>query len=169
MNVQSFIFCFFVLAAFGSALAILFSKNIFKAALWLLACLLSIAALFVMSFAEFVAVAQILIYAGGVLVVILFGIMFTSKLAEKPLVVENTNLFSGILAGALFFGLLAKLILHNLPQPRPRGSTLHHAIDTVGNYLVTDYSLAFEIVGILLLIALVGAAVITAFMKLNRS
>ena len=95
MTVTFIIFCFFLLSAFSGAIAILFSKNVFKAALWLLVCLLSVAALFVLSFAEFVAIAQVLIYAGGVLIVILFGIMFTTKMNNKPLAVGNTNLFPG--------------------------------------------------------------------------
>lgn len=167
MNLASIAFYFFVTIAFGSALAILFSKNVFKGALWLLVCLLSIAALFIMSFAEFVAITQILIYAGGVLVVILFGIMFTSKLAAKPLRVENTNLFAGLLTGTLVFGLLAKLILKHLPLEGNIVRKPEHSIETIGKYLMTDFSLPFEVVGILLLAALVGAAVITAFMKLK--
>lgn len=162
-------FYFFVAAAFGSAVAILFSKDLFKAVLWLLVCLLSIAALFIMSFAEFLAVTQILIYAGGVLVVILFGIMFTSKIAGKPLRVENTNLFSGVIAGVVIFALLSKLILKSLPTSDRTLASPHRPIETIGNYLITDYSLPFEVVGVLLLIALIGAAVITAFMKLKRS
>lgn len=169
MNVTLIAFYFFVAAAFGSALSILFSKNVFKGALFLLVCLLSIAALFIMFFAEFVAITQILIYAGGVLVVILFGIMFTSKLAAKPLRVENTNLFTGLLAGALIFGLLTKLILNYGPPDNNTTGRPEHSIETIGEYLMTDYSLPFEVVGILLLIALVGAAVTTAFMKLKKS
>lgn len=169
MSLQQLIFYLFIVIAVISASAILFSKNVFRAALWLLTGLVSIAALFVMTLAEFVGVAQILIYAGGVLVVILFGIMFTSKLAEKPLVVENTNLFSGILAGSVIFGLLAKLILQYVPQQHTAVQPPSATTDTIGNYLITDYSLPFEVIGILLLLALVGAAVITAFMKLKRS
>jgi NADH:ubiquinone oxidoreductase subunit 6 (subunit J) len=168
MNLAAIGFYFFVISAISAALAILFSKNVFKAALWLLVCLLSIASLFIMSFAEFVAITQILIYAGGLLVVILFGIMFTSKLASKPLRVENTNLFAGLLAGGLVFALLSKLIVKHLPQGNNITRKPEHAIEIIGEYLMMDYSLPFEVIGILLLIALIGASVITAFMKLKR-
>jgi NADH:ubiquinone oxidoreductase subunit 6 (subunit J) len=169
MNLVLLAFGFFVFATVGSAVATLLSKNVFKAALWLLVCLLSIAALFVMSFAEFVAVTQILIYAGGLLVVILFGIMFTSKLAAKPLHVEHTNLFTGLLAGLLILVLLTKLILKYIPSANANAREPQHSIETIGKYLVTDYSLPFEVMGVLLLITLIGAAVVTAFMKLKRS
>ncbi|HEY0653008.1 MAG TPA: NADH-quinone oxidoreductase subunit J, partial [Chryseosolibacter sp.] len=92
-----------------------------------------------------------------------------SKLAGSPLRVENTNLFSGILAGLLTFGLLTKLIVTNLRNSSRPAQNPVHTVDTIGHYLVTDYSLPFEVVGVLLLVSLVGAAVITAFMKLKRS
>lgn len=162
-------FYFFVAAAFTSALALVFSKNVFKGALLLMVCLLSIAALFIMSFAEFVGVTQILVYAGGILVIILFGIMFTAKNATQALKVENTNLFSGALAGILLFALLAKLIVKSsFPEPTPARIPAH-SIQTIGDYLITDYSLPFEVVGVLLLVTLVGASVVTAFMKLKRA
>jgi NADH:ubiquinone oxidoreductase subunit 6 (subunit J) len=169
MNLGSTIFYCFITTAMVSALAILFSKNIFKAALWFLICLLSIAALFIMSFAEFVGVTQILIYAGGVLVIILFGIMFTSRLTGKPLRVENKNLFVGVLVGASIFILLAKLILSHVPDLGTNSQRPEHSVETIGKSLMTDYSLPFEVVAILLLITLVGASVVMAFMKLKRS
>ncbi|HEY0741401.1 MAG TPA: NADH-quinone oxidoreductase subunit J [Chryseosolibacter sp.] len=149
--------------AAASAIALLFARSVFKGALWFLICLLSIAGLFVLSYAEFVAVTQILIYAGGVLVVILFGIMFTSKLAAKPLRVENTNVIGGIVAGTLIFGLLTKLVLENTVVTEIASSP--RAIESIGLSLMTDYALPFEVIGLLLLITLIGASVVTAFMK----
>jgi NADH:ubiquinone oxidoreductase subunit 6 (subunit J) len=169
MNFTLITFYFFVIAAFIAALAIVLSKNIFKSALLLLVCLLSIAALFIMSNAEFLGVTQILIYAGGILVIILFGIMFTSTQGTKTLHVKNTNLFSGVLVGILVFSLLAKLILKYTSSEKELAIHPSHSIETIGDYLVTDYSLPFEAVGVLLLITLIGASVITAFMKLKRS
>src|SRR6188768_2149670 len=85
--------------AFASALCILFTKNVFYAALLLIICLLSIAGIYIMANAEFLAVTQILIYAGGVLVLIIFGVMLTTRISGKPLVVKNDNWFAGSLVG----------------------------------------------------------------------
>jgi NADH:ubiquinone oxidoreductase subunit 6 (subunit J) len=156
-------------AAFGSALGILFSKNVFKAALFLLLCLLCVAALFVMSFADFVAVTQILIYAGGVLVVILFAIMFTSALNGKSLEIKQGNLFSGIIAGCLLFTLLARMIWQNDILLKDKKILTSNSIQTVGGALITDYALPFEVIGLLLLLTLIGASVVAAFMKLKRN
>lgn len=170
MILADIIFWFFITIAGLSAIGILLSKNVFKAALMLLTCLLSVAALFVFSFAEFVAVTQILIYAGGVLVLIIFGIMLTSKLSGKPLEVKNGNLFSG---GALCIGIL--LLLLNLlfdhpfditTTPFQTGAELKPTpIRQTGIELMTNYSLPFELAGILLLVALIGAGVFTSFLK----
>lgn len=157
------LFFFFMALAGGSALAIILSNNVFKSALFLLITLLSVAALYVLSFAEFLAVAQILVYAGGILVVIIFGIMLTTRISGQPMVVKNTHIFSGTIAGAGLFAVLAA----NLPALRfPAGEGLMpENINVIGLKLFSEYLLPFEIAGILLLIALIGAAVITAPLK----
>lgn len=162
MIIVKVLFYFFIVLAAVSAGAILFSKNVFKSALFLLTCLLSVAALYVLSFAEFLAVTQILIYAGGILVVIIFGIMLTTRLSGRPLIVDNTNLFGGIIAGLGLFWLL----VYNLPPGTPGEQSVNpENIDVTGLVLFRDYSLPFEIAGILLLVALIGAAVITSHLK----
>jgi NADH:ubiquinone oxidoreductase subunit 6 (subunit J) len=169
MNILTFISYFFMLAAAVSATGILLSRNVFKAALMLLVCLLSIAALYVLSFAEFVAITQILVYAGGVLVVIIFGIMLTSKLSGKPLQVGHTNIFVALLSGILLFVLLANFIADDLFAAPQHALETQGALQTIGTNLMTTYALPFEIAGILLLVALIGAAVITSFMKSKKA
>ncbi|MGC1240117.1 MAG: NADH-quinone oxidoreductase subunit J [Chryseosolibacter sp.] len=162
MTTLKILFYFFMLLAALSAGAILFSRNVFKSALFLLTTLLAVAALYVLSFAEFLAVTQILIYAGGILVIIIFGIMLTTRISGRPLIVENTNIFGGIIAGLSLLWLLAAY-LPSLPSDSI-GVTPEN-ISVVGLVLFRDYSLPFEIAGILLLVALVGAAVITSHLK----
>src|SRR5689334_22515660 len=109
MNIVTLVFYFFMFIAAASAAGILLIKNVFKGALLLLICLLSLAAVYVLAFAEFVAITQIMIYAGGILVVIIFGIMLTSKISGKPLVVQNANWFGGLLVSITLLVLLCKL------------------------------------------------------------
>ena len=168
MNIVTIAFYFFVLTAALSAIAILLSKNVFKAALCLLMCLLSIAAIYILAFAEFVAITQILIYAGGILVVIIFGIMLTSKMSGKPLKVSSTNIFSGLLASIALLALLISFIV-DYPTPPMQGSIkTSGSIETIGINFMTVFALPFEIAGILLMVALLGAAVITSFMKSKK-
>jgi NADH:ubiquinone oxidoreductase subunit 6 (subunit J) len=163
MNVATILFYFFIGLTALSALGIVFSKNVFKSALLLLVSLLSVSAIYVLSFAEFVAVTQILIYAGGILVVIIFGIMLTTKISGRPLVVDHTNIFSGAVAGITLFVLLMRY-LPSKPASGTNGLPAEN-ISVIGLKIFTDYSLAFEIAGLLLLIALVGAAVVTSHLK----
>jgi NADH:ubiquinone oxidoreductase subunit 6 (subunit J) len=164
MNLADIIFWIFVVTAFASALGILLSRNVFKAALMLLACLLSVAALFVFSVAEFVAVTQILIYAGGVLVLIIFGIMLTSKLAGKPLEVENTHVFLGI-ALAIVVLVMMSNFLYTETIEGVQNEMKSAPIQQIGIELMTSFALPFEVAGILLLMALIGAGVFTSFLK----
>lgn len=160
MNILSVtLYGFEVLAAL-SALGILFVKNVFHAALLLIVCLLALAGIFVIYNAEFIAVTQILIYAGGVLVLIIFGVMLTTRMSGKPLIVRNQYVL-----GASFLSLfLATLLImlfseQNFYHSSTTEAPAHNSINQVGISLMSDYVLAFEVSGILLLAALLGAAV----------
>lgn len=163
MNAVAIVFYFFMGLAGLAAAAIVFSKNIFKSALYLLLCLLSVAALYVLAFAEFLAVTQVLIYAGGILVLIIFGIMLTTKISGQALIVKNTHILSAGLAGISLFVLLARY----LPdvQHDEIGGRGPEDIEAIGLAIFSGFSLPFEIAGVLLLIALIGAAVITSHLK----
>lgn len=169
MSLLKFIFYFLEAVAALSVISMIFIRNVFYGALLLITCLIALAGLYVLAFAEFIAVTQILIYAGGILVVIIFGIMLTSKISGKSLVVEHANLFSGTLAGLSFFGLLVyflsaqKFNVFSTVKPSPETS-LH----TFGTGLMSDFILPFEISGILLLIALIGAAVVSSSIKSKK-
>ena len=162
MTAVTILFYFFIFLSGASALAILFSKNVFKSAMFLLVSLLSVAALYALSFAELLAVAQILIYAGGITVLIVFGIMLTTRISGKPLVVHNTHIVSGGMAAIAMLWLMVRY----LPDIVTHGTALGpHDISTTALILFGRYSLPFEIAGLLLLMALIGAAVITSNLK----
>jgi NADH-quinone oxidoreductase subunit J len=163
------IFYMLIFIAGASGTLLLVIKNVFKGALLLLVCLLAIAGIYVLSFAEFVAVTQILIYAGGIMVVIIFGIMLTSKIAGKPLEAGSNNVFSASVAGLLLFGILIYLFSNFLSLPSPDFLYTGNQIENIGVNLMTTHSFPFELSGMLLLMSLVGAAVITSFMKTKRS
>lgn len=168
MSSYTIIFYGFILIAAASATSILLSKNVFKAALLLLVCLLSLAAVYILSFAEFVAVAQILVYAGGIVVVVIFGIMLTTKLTGKPLEVKNGNLFAGLLASILLASLLIKYQSVTFGNQRAEGVVEENVVSQTGTELMTTHVLPFELAGLLLLMALIGAAVITASIKESK-
>jgi NADH:ubiquinone oxidoreductase subunit 6 (subunit J) len=155
MSLTASLFYFFGMLAALSAFGVLLTKHVFYGALLTIVCLLALAGIYILLYAEFIAIAQILIYAGGILVVILFGIMLTSKISGKPLVVTHRNVFAGALAAvSLFIVLVVQFKNLSLPvgTPNPAG------IAQIGENLMTTFVLPFEIAGILLLVALLGAA-----------
>ncbi len=160
------LFYFFEVLAAISALGLLFTRHVFYGAILVIVCLLSLAGIYILAFAEFVAVVQILIYAAGILIVILFGIMLTSKISGKPLLVENNNAFAGGLICIVVFGFLA----YYFSQENFVASAVMHQTDPirlVGANILVPYLLPFELAGVLLLIALVGAAVTASSTKSN--
>lgn len=165
MTLLDFIFYFFESVVALSAISLLFVKNIFHAALALLICLLAIAALFILSNAEFVAVSQLLIYAGGVVVLIIFGIMLTNKSGGQPIPIANTGLYGGLFVGSATFFLFVFFVRNQLfivHNASPTDNTYNN-IQGVGIALLTNYVLPFEIAGVLLLAVLAGAATVAGY------
>jgi len=170
MSAIALLFYVFEGVAALAALSLLFVRNVFYGALLLMICLLAIAAIYILSFAEVVAVTQVLIYAGGILVVIIFGIMLTSKLAGKPLVVTHANTFLATLGGGALFLLFVYLIKQTVLPVADNSSVLAEKnVEKVGLSIMTDFVLPFEIAGILLLAALVGAAVLASVLNTKES
>lgn len=160
------IFYMFEVLTGVSALGILFIKNVFHGALLLLVCLLSIAGIYIINFAELIAVTQILIYAGGVLILLIFGIMLTSRLSGKSIIVTSNRWLEGILVGVpLLILLVIFLRRENFSQNSVEVASTGqwNNINLIGINFMTDYLLPFEVAGILLLIALIGAAVMAAY------
>jgi NADH:ubiquinone oxidoreductase subunit 6 (subunit J) len=169
MSAMVIIFFFFMILAASSAISILFINNVFKAALLLLVCLLSLAGLYVISSAEFVAVTQIMIYAGGVLVVIIFGIMLTTRMAGKPLQTGNANIIGGLVIAAGLGIIFVPLLIERFGHQKTTGQFHGNAVTETGTQLMSTFVLPFEIAGILLLVSLIGAAVLSSVGSKNNS
>lgn len=151
-------------AAAVSAILILFTRQILHAALLLLICLLSLAALFVILNAGFLAITQILVYAGGVLLLLVFGIMLTSRLSGSQGEIGTKNLTAGLLiGGALTVVLMRQLLFHNHFQSLLTSGNGN--ITEIGIGLITTFAAPFELSGILLLISLIGAMSVASMNK----
>ena len=155
--------CFVVLAAtlvLGS-LGVVLLPNIVYSAFLLGGVFLSVAGLYLMLNASFVAAAQVLVYVGAVNVLILFAIMLVNK--KETLVAIPGLALRRVLSGAVCAGLFALLIRvafttpWALPGPEPVGED---ATIRIGEHLFSDYLLPFELASVLLLIAMIGAIVL---------
>jgi NADH-quinone oxidoreductase subunit J len=135
-------------------------KNVFHSAIFLILTLFSVAGIYIMLDAEFLAVSQVLIYVGAVSVLMIFAIMLTSRLASKKIQQCNEQI------GAAAFICVAFLIvaLATISSTVWRGSDAvlpANNILTIGKLLMTTFVLPFEVVSIVLLAALIGAIVLS--------
>ena len=160
---MTIIFYIFAALTVLSAVALLWVRQVLYSAFALLFTFLGLAGLYVLAGADFLAVAQIMVYVGGVLVLLIFGIMLTNRQAAGPPVSGRVNRVAGILAAgglfAVFLTLFLKANLSVLPQV---ADSQPSSIPAIGAGLMTDFLLPFEICGILLMVALMGAAFIAS-------
>jgi NAD(P)H-quinone oxidoreductase subunit 6 len=154
------VFYLFAVMTVAGAAGCAFSRNIIYSAWSLLFALLGAAGLYVFLGADFPAVAQVLIYVGGVLVLILFAIMLTKQIGEDP---KLTNAHLGLPAGvALALVTIATLTYTAVMAPWKMAAqrSWEPTAARLGTAFLTDYLLPFEVASVVLLAALVGAVVI---------
>ena len=152
---------FYVTAAFviTSAMFVVSGKNLVHSAFSLLATFFGVAVFYLILGADFLAGAQVLIYVGGILVLLLFGVMLTHRIYDMNLKTEAFQVWPGAVVAVLVFVSLVTII-YRTPWRKMgmvmEGPTSEH----IGRLFLTDYILPFEAASVLLLVALIGAAMI---------
>jgi NADH-quinone oxidoreductase subunit J len=152
----------FILVAAAMVVSV---RNVIHAALWLIACFFGVGALYMLLEAEFLAVVQVLIYVGAVSVLILFAIMLTRQITGEG-VRQLTNRWPVVLAitALLFATVLAPTLINqqwNVPPAPPLGTPEPIAGPAeLGRGFVNEFLIQFQVVGVLLTVALIGAIVI---------
>jgi NADH-quinone oxidoreductase subunit J len=158
MNAEAAVFWVFAALTLGSAAAVVLSRTLIYSAFALLVTFFGVAGLYVLLGADLLAATQLLVYVGGILVLLLFGVMLTHRIYDLDLRSETTQLLPGlIVAGGLFF-VLAYLALHTEwpGASRPPAPTTA----AIGRLFMGEFLLPFEAASVLLLVALMGAAMI---------
>lgn len=169
MDIYTFIFL--AVLAIASALGMVLNKNTVNSALFLVLNMVSIAGIYLLLQAQFLALIQILVYAGAIMVLFLFVIMLLNLDDEKSLF----NKLRGKYITAFLLGVVVvSLILYSLggvtdflPEISPK-MQLAGTVEALGDVLYTDYLFAFEMTAILLTAAVVGALMIAQFKKSNN-
>jgi len=164
---EQIVFYLFAFLIIVSALAVVSLKNIFHCALFLILCLFSVAGIYVMLHAEFLAVVQVLLYVGAVAILMIFAIMLTSKLAGREVMMTNEQTFVGgflaiITAAGICWSYVGRWSADSIGTYFPPAKVEPGVNSTfeIGRHLMTDFVLPFELVSVLLLAALIGAIVI---------
>ena len=152
------LFFFFAAVAIGAAINVLVQKHVLYSALSLILMLTAVSVLFVFLGADFIAVIQVIVYAGAIMVLFTFVIMLLNLPADEDGADRLRWLkFIGIPLG-LFLLFLIVATLWRVEPARAR-EVLIGSPEVIGHSLFTDYLLPFEVTSLLILIALVGAVV----------
>jgi NADH-quinone oxidoreductase subunit J len=163
MSFELIFFILLSLVAVGAGFGLLFSRNAVYAALFLVLNFITVAVFYLMLNAPFLAMAQVTVYAGAIMVLFLFVIMLlgTSKLKPSP---ENRwqRILALILGGALLAEIAALFLFQGLgDQLIVEIGSQFGSPRSIGLELFTTYLLPFEITSILLLVGMIGAIVLT--------
>ena len=151
-----FIFIILAITITFSSIYVVTSKNLVRSAVSLFFTLFGMAGFYIMLYADFIAGAQILIYVGGVLVLIIFGVMLTNKMDKPSIANSSQNRIIAALVSIVFF-IVQVIVILKTPWVND-GVALDETVKEIGRMLMKEYILPFEIVSILLLAALIGAA-----------
>lgn len=155
----------------GGAFAVVYTQNLMHACIFLLASLFGVAGLYACIGADFLAAAQLVVYAGGVIILMLFAIMLTGGASNsinryglvKIAAMGSTKTYFAAGFTAIVTSLVLLKIIANVLKNQPNKvlAANEATVEKLGTLLATDHILAFEISSVLLLGALIGAAVIS--------
>jgi len=143
-----------------SAFAVVVSPNLVHSAVALLFTLFGVAGLYIFLYADFLAATQVVIYVGGILVLIIFGVMLTNKIDTPSIASSSSNQVIGAIVSFLLFsfqlGVIFKTNWHRIDA-----TPAENSVSIIGRMLLEEYLLPFELVSILLLGALIGASMLS--------
>ena len=158
-GIQDVFFAIIAVISVVAALRMVTTNNVVHAALYLLVVLAAVAALYIILGAEFVAVTQVMVYIGAILVLLLFGVMLTrTRIGEETDLNYEQRWIGGLVASALFavMGYSLWEYFGNEALPAERIITTEEVADSI----FSTYIVPFEAISVLLLAALIGAIVV---------
>ncbi len=149
-----------VLLTVGSAFMVVTSRQLIYSALALLFTFIGVAGLYIFLWADFIGVVQVVIYIGGIMILILFGIMLTNRITSVR--ISHTSVQRGAAgAGVGFLLILLITMIVKTPWVDAVVEEPEQTAGTIGRMMMIDYLLPFEIASVLLLGALIGAATLS--------
>jgi len=136
-----------------------FGRSLIYSAFGLLGCFSGVAGLYVLLSADFLGVLQVFVYVGGITVLVIFAVMFTREIGDVKVANQSFNWKSGLMTvGVMFF--LLYFLIQKAPWRVAETRSQMPTTKPIGNLLLTDYILPFELISLVLLVALIGAIVV---------
>lgn len=157
MSVFDIIFYLFAAVTIVSAFFVVTTRNIVHSAFYLLFTFFGVAGLYVLLGSDFLAIVQLVIYVGGILILLIFGVMLTNKITNVEIKTGTMQILPAAVGVGLFAGIVAAALL------KTNWMTINNDVPSssarfIGSMLIIDYVVIFELLGIVLLVALIGAA-----------
>jgi NADH-quinone oxidoreductase subunit J len=156
--VGTVLFYLLALVSAGSAVGVVVSRNIVRTAVCLLFTLVGVAGLYFLLAAEFLAAVQIVVYAGGTLILIIFGVMLTSKSPFSRFEPKLAEVIVAVSIGSVLLVALVLGVTRTTFRDQPLDAGIGYPVDRLGQVLLGDFLVPFEIVSVLLLVVMIGAA-----------
>ncbi|MEW6508972.1 MAG: NADH-quinone oxidoreductase subunit J [Bacteroidota bacterium] len=157
MTLYDILFYLFAVITIASAFVVVTTKNVIYSGFSLLLTFFGVAGIYVLLGADFLAIVQIMVYVGGILILILFGVMLTNKITDVDIRTGTIHLLPAAVGVGILFGALISVMVwtdwKSEPVELPVTTTY-----TIGRELLTNYVLIFVLLGLLLLVVLIGAA-----------
>jgi NAD(P)H-quinone oxidoreductase subunit 6 len=160
MEISTVVFYLIAVVTVGSAIIVAFSRNIIYSAFSLLGAFGGVAGIYIFLGADFVAAVQLLIYVGGILVLVLFAVMLTHRITD----VEITNRAAGRIPALIITGLFLYLLIQTVTDTswaKAKQVVYAATTGTIGDLFLQSYLLPFELASLVLLAALIGAVVLS--------
>jgi NADH-quinone oxidoreductase subunit J len=169
MELTVILFYVFVLLTLASGFVVVFSRNIVHSAFALLFTFFGVAGLYVFLAADFLAITQLLIYVGGILVLLLFGVMLTSRVFDVQVRTGTLHTIPAIIVVALIATILVLVFWGTEWKVAQAPVDVTSTAPALGEKLLTTYVLPFEIASVVLVVAMIGAAMIARRDRLDRA
>jgi NADH-quinone oxidoreductase subunit J len=151
------IFYLFAAITLLSAFFVVTTRNIVYSAFYLLFTFFGVAGIYVLLGADFVAIIQLIVYVGGILILMIFGVMLTNKITNVEIKTGTIQVAPAAISVGTLWGVLTATLISTdwkvVESFTPTSTTLN-----LGMHLMQEYVVVFELLGIILLIALIGAA-----------
>ena len=160
MDISTAIFALIAAVTVGSAMMVAFSRNIIYSAFSLLGTFAGVAGLYIFLGADFVAAVQLLIYVGGILVLILFAVMLTHRITDVEITNRAAGRIPALIVIAVFVYLLVQAV-RETPWVKAKQIVYAATTGTIGDLFLDSYLLPFELASLVLLAAMIGAVVIS--------
>ncbi len=160
MEIHEILFWFLTVMALGCGLGVILSRNPISSVLFLIATFFAISGHYILMNAQFLAIVNIIVYAGAIMVLFLFVIMLMNLNADTEPQKNRLIQFAGVLSGGILFLVILAALRTTTSNAADFTSTDIGLMKNLGKVLFTQYVLPFEISSVLFLSAMIGAIVI---------